>query len=441
MNEEKKYLFILFSLSFVFFFARIWEPYLSGDDLKYVLTAKEIIFTKDWLNLSLCYEPYLKKPPFYFWLIAISYKIFGISVFSARFFPALFGIFNAFLIYIIGKEIFKEKIYALIAAIFFVINLHVLRLTTIVRMESIITFFIFLNFYLLMKGRKKKLYFIFSGIPLGLGILTKGPLAFLGILSFLILHLLKRDFKFVCWQFLSGLFIAVFICFPWYIYQWIENKAFFTEFFGHQIGGRITGTLPDGTKQNLFFYFWKLIVYFIPGLPFFIMGIYFFFKKKVFIENNWWKVIFVYIIFVFIIINIPKEKFTHYLYYLYPSFALFCALALKELNGGKVFVKIIYFVTPLYLLVALIYPHPYHHPFHQGKIENYQYHSICKVIKNANTNIKTEGLSELENCYFYFYCVKDLNKKPSVLISKKERKKSIYSQDGLFMYKISNSTE
>jgi len=427
VNEEKKYLFILFSLSFIFFFARIWEPYLSGDALKHALTAKEIIFIKDWLNLSLCHEPYLKKPPFYFWLIAISYKIFGISAFSARFFPALFGIFNAFLIYIIGKEIFKEKIYALIAALFFVINWHVLRLTTIVRMESIITFFIFLNFYLLMKGREKKLYFIFSGIPLGLGILTKGPLAFLGILSFLIFCLLKRDFRFVCWQFLVGLFITVFISFPWYIYEWIENKAFFTEFFGNQIGARITGTLPEGEKRNYIFYFYRLLTNFWPGLPFFIIGIYFFFKKKVFIENDWWKAIFVYIIFVFIIINVPKEKFTRYLYYLYPSFALFCALALKELNRGKIFVKIAYLLTVFYVLIVIFYSHP----FHKDKFKNC--HRSCKIIKNMDANIKTEGLSELENCYFYFYCVKDLNKKPSVLISKKENEFSLK--------KIKNSSE
>jgi len=427
VNEEKKYLLILFLISFVFFFARIWEPYLSGDALKHALTAKEIIFTKDWLNLSLGYEPYLKKPPFYLWLIAISYKIFGISAFSARLFPALFGIFNAFLIYIIGKEIFKEKIYALIAALFFVINWHVLRLTTIVRMESIITFFIFLNFYLLMKGREKKLYFIFSGIPLGLGILTKGPLAFLGVLSFLIFCLLKRDFRFVCWQFLVGLFITVFISFPWYIYQWIENKAFFTEFFGNQIGARITGTLPEGEKRNYIFYFYRLLTNFWPGLPFFIIGIYFFFKKKVFIENDWWKAIFVYIIFVFIIINVPKEKFTRYLYYLYPSFALLCALSLRELNIGKIFVKIIYLLVFPYILVIIFYPHP----FHKDKFKNC--HRSCKIIKNMDANIKTEGLSELENCYFYFYCVKDLNKKPSVLISKKE--------DEFSLKKINNSSE
>jgi len=427
VNEEKKYLLILFLISFVFFFARIWEPYLSGDALKHALTAKEIIFTKDWLNLSLGYEPYLKKPPFYLWLIAISYKIFGISAFSARLFPALFGIFNAFLIYIIGKEIFKEKIYALIAALFFVINWHVLRLTTIVRMESIITFFIFLNFYLLMKGREKKLYFIFSGIPLGLGILTKGPLAFLGVLSFLIFCLLKRDFRFVCWQFLVGLFITVFISFPWYIYQWIENKAFFTEFFGNQIGARITGTLPEGEKRNYIFYFYRLLTNFWPGLPFFIIGIYFFFKKKVFIENDWWKAIFVYIIFVFIIINVPKEKFTRYLYYLYPSFALLCALSLRELNIGKIFVKIIYLLVFPYILVIIFYPHP----FHKDKFKNC--HRSCKIIKNMDANIKTEGLSELENCYFYFYCVKDLNKKPSVLISKKE--------DEFSLKKINNSAE
>jgi len=416
MGEEKKYLFILFSLSFILFFARIWEPYLSGDALKHALVSKEIIFTKDWLNLSLCYEPYLKKPPLYFWLIAISYKIFGISAFSARFFPALFGIFDAFLIYIMGKEILKEKIYALIAALFFVINWHVLRLTTIVRMESILTFFILLNFYLLMKGKK---YFILSGIPLGLGILTKGPLALLGILSFLIFCLLKRDFRFVSLQFLVGLFIAVFISFPWYIYQWIENRPFFTEFFGHQIGERITGTLSEGEKRNYIFYFYRLLTNFWPGLPFFIMGVYLFFKKKVFVKNDWWKAIFIYIIFVFVIINVPKEKFTRYLYYLYPAFAILCALSIKELNMGKTFVKIICFLAFPYILAIIFYPHPFHK-------DKFKYcHDICKTIRNMDVNIKTRGLSELERCYFYFYCVKDLNKKPSILISKSENEFSL----------------
>ena len=60
--------------------AALFEP----DEGRNAEIAREILLLKDWVTPHYDFIPRLDKPISYYWLIALSYKIFGVSEWSAR---------------------------------------------------------------------------------------------------------------------------------------------------------------------------------------------------------------------------------------------------------------------------------------------------------------------------------------------------------------------
>ena len=54
------------------------------DEPVYGETAKEMLLTGDWLSPRIYGEFWYDKPPLFYWLEAISFKLFGLSTWSAR---------------------------------------------------------------------------------------------------------------------------------------------------------------------------------------------------------------------------------------------------------------------------------------------------------------------------------------------------------------------
>ncbi len=90
-----KWIIATLLISSIVFLSRLYEPSLSGDAAKYALIAKTMLKEGNYLFPHLGEEPYYKKPPFFFWLIALSFKIFGFNEFAARLPSALFGILSS----------------------------------------------------------------------------------------------------------------------------------------------------------------------------------------------------------------------------------------------------------------------------------------------------------------------------------------------------------
>ena len=409
-KEHKNSIFLIFISGCIFFLGRAFEPFISGDSLNHVTIAKYIVQSNDWLNLYLNGSVYLKKPPFYFWLIALSFKVFGISAFAARIPIALFGIFDAILVYLLALELFKNRNTSLLASMFFIVNFHVIRLTSIVRMESVITFFILLNLYLLLKRR-----YMLSGVALGLGILIKGPIAFFGVTSFILYKLFIKEYEFISGKFFLSLLIAAIVGGWWYVYKLLVDPYFFDVFVNKQILHRITGELSEGTVRGQLFYFKRLLSRFLPGLPFFFLGLFFAFKDNLFKRNKLWILVFIYLVVVFIAIDIPKEKFTRYLYYLYPMASLFAAYSVDRLNIEKhVFAGFAAIIFG-FLVAVMFYPKPFHHPPKEAKV----CFKICDKLKHINCSAIFKGLSQLQISYLNFSCIDNIASKPCVIVERK----------------------
>ena len=65
-------------------------PILDMNEGLYAEIAREMLSNNHYIIPHLNNLPYLEKPPLLYYLIAISYRIFGINVFAARLVPAIF---------------------------------------------------------------------------------------------------------------------------------------------------------------------------------------------------------------------------------------------------------------------------------------------------------------------------------------------------------------
>src|SRR5438105_14321585 len=63
----------------------LFEP----DEGRYAEIPREMLVRGEWVVPYLLGEPYLDKPPLFYWLVMFSYRLLGIHDWSARLVPAL----------------------------------------------------------------------------------------------------------------------------------------------------------------------------------------------------------------------------------------------------------------------------------------------------------------------------------------------------------------
>ncbi len=109
----------------------------------------------------------------WFWLVDLTMKVLGSTVFGIRFLSILLGTFSILLVYLLGKEIFSQKV-GLIAA--FILAVSPFQLfQTVALMDIPMSFFAMFAMYLLVlffKSNTKKFLYL-AWISLGVAIMIK----------------------------------------------------------------------------------------------------------------------------------------------------------------------------------------------------------------------------------------------------------------------------
>ena len=183
--KESFYPYFIVLAGIILFFPFLGAVHLfDWDEINFAESAREMIITKDYLTVQINYFAFWEKPPLFIWMQVLSMKIFGINEFAARFPNAIAGIFTLLILYNIGKKIYDAK-FGLLWTLVYAGSL----LTHLYFKSGIIdpwfNLFIFLGIYYMIRYinpddlQNKSISTILSAIFIGLGILTKGPVALL----------------------------------------------------------------------------------------------------------------------------------------------------------------------------------------------------------------------------------------------------------------------
>jgi len=250
----------------------------------------------DWLTPKVNGIFRFDKPPFYYWLMAIFYSIPAnenwdkLGSLSARL-PS--AISTLILMLMIADTIYssteneKDKIQiSLIASLSFVLSPLIIIWSRTAVSDSLLGATLgvsLLSFWRRISSEQESIC-ITPWLFLAIGILTKGPVAFiiifLTLLSFLLTH---KNWKKLLLKInpLRGLIITFFISSPWYFMQLLDKgNVFWDNFFGYHNLKRYTSVV-NNHSESWWFYFFILILASLPFSVFLIHGIVDTFKELI----------------------------------------------------------------------------------------------------------------------------------------------------------------
>ena len=388
------------------------------------MVARELSHSGNWLQLTFIHAPLFDKPPLGMWATAFFYKIFGVGEFSTRLFSALCGAGIVTITYFFGRRLFNRWI-AFCGALVLLSSSHFLRVARFGVLDAPFLFFMMLSLYLFWLGRTNNRCLIFSGIALGLAVMTK---SFTGILIFPIvwiyawgsgrLEILRRP------SYWMGLLAAALIVLPWNLYElFADHNSFLRDAIVKQLIGRSAGVL-DGHSGNYYFYIKTLVNKYHPWI---LVGI---FSAPLFLwkafKDREEEIIFiaVWIFSVFGIVTMARTKLAWYIFPVYPALSLSVAYFFtKVFNEEKaIYAKILFLLTLAFHagyshIFRADYSRPLKHlaPLVQktvpegGLVYLYRYHEQPAGVFYLDRNVRyLESPAELENqagANSGFYCL------------------------------------
>lgn len=242
--------FFLVCLSFLILTLNLGNQSLfPWDEAWYASIARNVIRSGNFLDLNYNGSPYWDHPPLGFWSIALSFKLLGISEFSARLPMVLFASLSVAIIFLIGKKL-KDSWVGLSTALilfssrWFLFRARSANLDILLLLCQLLVFYFSYN-----PKRLQELYLLWLFFCLGL--LTKSvimvtllPLVVFGTYQFIKKHPLQK----IEWFWLSVIFILPLL--SWYGFNSLEyGLQFLTRNF-LVIG--IRGGQPSGISWSAF---------------------------------------------------------------------------------------------------------------------------------------------------------------------------------------------
>lgn len=213
-----------------------FSPALQDDaDSSHAEAAREMMVNGDYVTLHINGVRYLEKAPMIYWLVAFSYKIFGVNEFAARL-PTLLSMFLMVLLgFRWGKQAFGLRAGAY-AALFVTTGAGFYLFTRILIPEALLSLLIAASFYCFVKALDDPTqgWRWYAGYSyLALAVLTKGliPLVFVGITAVAYVAISGDWRRWREFRIPSGLLLFFLIAAPWHILAGIRNPHFFWFYF------------------------------------------------------------------------------------------------------------------------------------------------------------------------------------------------------------------
>ena len=333
----------------------LWNP----DEPRYALVAKEMAEGGNWILPHLNNEIYPDKPPVFFWLIALSYKIVGtVTSFSARLPSALAGVLGVILTFLLGAKLYGNRS-GFISALVLTTTVEYFWLGRRANIDMTLTLFIVSALFFFYRGYQTKTsktwsysvyLFYFS---MGIATLTKGPVGFLLPGLTVILYLLfKKDLntlKKVLFH--PGVFLFLAVTLAWVIAACIQGgESYRNEIFFTQTIGRVHNSWSH--KQPFYYYFTKIPFLFYPWVFFLPSSfVYLITRRKEIKEDCLFPTVWFITIFVFFTLCSGKREL--YLLPLFPAGALMVGFLFNKFFEGDTLFNGRLITGPFYLLLGL----------------------------------------------------------------------------------------
>ncbi|MEZ5919190.1 MAG: glycosyltransferase family 39 protein [Alphaproteobacteria bacterium] len=300
--------------------------------------AWEMHLRGDWLApLTVNFQPYHHTPPLLFWLINIAWSVFGVSRWAGTIPMLLSATACIFLTKRLAGVLFPG--YPRISdniPLLMVGSLPFLVYSLLVMFDVTLMVFILLSLLALLSfsrsGNFK--YLLWLALAMGLGVLTKGPVAWLYVIFPILSGPLWRPQKMSPLKWYGGCFTALILSIIpvlfWLVPVLSQSSGKFAYWLvWEQTAGRVTGSFGDAHVRPVWFYLPLLPVLFLPWLffPSFWSGLK---QLKQHYADEWAvRFLLLWIVPVFIAFSLIGGKQPHYLVPLLPGILILSGLWLN----------------------------------------------------------------------------------------------------------------
>lgn len=398
LKNEKTYLIILAVLCSLFLFFKLGSyKLIDVDEPRYAEAAREMLEKRDWITPYFNYELRFDKPIFFYWLIAISYLVMGVSELAARMPSAIVSVLTVLFTYYFGKKA-VSPFFGFISGIILLTSLEFIAIGRMSITDMTLAFFIASTVMAGYLGstsdeKNRKYWWWFAYILSGFAVLTKGPVGFIlpaaifGV-YFILIGKLKDNLKLQ--YLLPGIALFGAISIPWYYLIIKEHGMKFVNYFflKHNLE-RFASKEFGQHEQPIYFYCFVVLLGFFPWSISFIFS--FINKIKLFVQKlkkntlksttftlavceNWnmsakfqlFNALWFSIVFVFF--SLSGAKLLTYILPLFPAMALISAVSWYDylLSRNKstpilvsvIFTSLIALLVPFVALFGLNYVLP-----------------------------------------------------------------------------------
>ncbi|MGH9502781.1 MAG: ArnT family glycosyltransferase [Terriglobales bacterium] len=248
---------------FLFFFGLAYFGLVGADEPRYAQVAREMLARHDWISPTLGGQPWLEKPPLYYWQTMLAYGVFGVSDWAARLSSAVDATLMVVAVYLFLRRFrpgFQLDGALMAASACGVIGFARAASTD---MPLAATFTIAMLAWYAWYETANQRYLALAYVFLGLAMLAKGPVApFLAVVIVMIFAAAKGDYRLMARTFwVPGIALFCLIWLPWYVAVQLKNPEFFRVFILEHNLGRFGKNLYHHTQP-----FWYYLPVVLLGL-------------------------------------------------------------------------------------------------------------------------------------------------------------------------------
>jgi 4-amino-4-deoxy-L-arabinose transferase-like glycosyltransferase len=235
--------------------------FIGADEPRYARIAEEMNLRGNYITPTLEDRPWLEKPPLLFWAEAGSFRVFGVSEWSARLPVALLAGLGAGMTAWLALHLggpragFLAFLIVLTSGMYFVYGRAG---STDMPLVATLTAALVLAF---LGSIDRRVWLVaLAGAALGLAVLAKGPVALIlfgGILFFYCL--VRQSYPWSWTQTVAGSAAFLLVGVPWYWLVWLENGPDFvlTFWLNHNLARFLT---PIHHHSQPFWYFLPVVL-------------------------------------------------------------------------------------------------------------------------------------------------------------------------------------
>ena len=375
MGIKTKYLLLLLLAGASLFLFNLgardlWEP----DETRYAVVAREMRESGNWILPHLNGKIYAEKPPLFFWLVNLSTFLFGEnSEFTNRLPSALAGLMTVIVTFLFGGKLFNLRV-GFLSAMVLATSALFPQLSRWMMLDSLFTLLFLLTLFYFYLGfeneEKRRKYYLVAGFFIGLGVLTKGPIAFLVIPIFVIFAFSQKKVK-AFWNvyLLWGTLLSFLVIFLWLLPAcWIGGEDYTKRILFGQTVGRLAGEEKSFHPEPFYFYFIRFPIDFFPWIVFLPSAILLGFRKGEEIRKKFLFLL-IWFLWIFFFFTLSKGKKDNYLLPLYPAAAIligfFWDSGLRSSEGkwgaisGLIFLALLFSMGSLLFFIGIpekLYP-------------------------------------------------------------------------------------